>query len=362
MKWTSIAGFLVIAAVAGAIWYWQSIDTMLTKVTEITAVAQDVTVIGFIGSEKEGLLKDPEVIGILKRYGVTFPFEKAGSMEMVRSPAPGKDVLWPSNPVAVEMFDRNGGHPVAKESVFVSPLVFYAYADVADAFVTAGLASQEGGAYYVDVVKLAQALVDGRTWKDLGVPQYYGKVNVISTNPAVSSSGNMFAGLFASMANKGEVPTDATIDEILPIVGAYFQRLGMLDEGSATLFEKFLRDQGGHPIIVGYENQLVEFSLEHADKLPILRDRVRTLYPRPTVMSEHTVIALNENGKRLIEALKDPAIQRIAWERHGFRSGLMDVQMDPKVLQVTGIPERVTSVIPMPTASVMEKIDASLRQ
>lgn len=358
MKWTSIAGVIVIGLVAAGIWYWQSVSSMLTQAT---TVAQEVTVTALIGSEKEGLLSDPEVIGILKQHGITLAFEKAGSMEMVRSPAPGKDALWPSNPVAVEMFDRNGGHPAAKEDVFVSPLVFYAYADVADAFVTAGIASKENDAYYVDVVKLAALLVDGKTWKDLGVPQYYGKVNVISTNPAVSSSGNMFAGLFASMANAGDVPTDATIDGILPVVDAYFQRLGMLDEGSATLFEKFLRDQGGHPIVVGYENQLVEFSLEHADKLPILRDRIRTMYPRPTVMSEHTVIALNDNGKRLIEALKDPAIQRVAWERHGFRSGLMDVQMDTKVLQVAGVPEKVTSVISMPTASVMEKIDASLR-
>lgn len=358
MKASRIIGLLVLILAIGGVAYWQSVHSMLTQVT---AAKQVVTVTGFIGSEKDGLMSDPTGVGILSTHGVTFAYEKAGSMDMVRTAAPGKDVLWPSNPVAVEMFERNGGHAASRESVFVSPLVFYAYADVADAFVKAGIASQENGTYYVDVVKLAALLNAGTTWKDLGLQTCWGKVNVVCTNPAVSSSGNMFAGLLASMMNNGEPPTDGTVDAVLPQVTAYFQRLGMLENGSATLFEKFLRDQGGHPIIVAYENQLVEFSLEHEDKLPVLKERIRTLYPRPTVMGEHTVLALNDNGKRLVEGLKDPAFQRLAWERHGFRSGLMDVQMDPKVLQVTGIPERITSVIPMPTASVMEKIDASLR-
>jgi len=30
---------------------------------------------------------------------------------------------------------------------------------------------------------------------------------------------------------------------------------------------------------------------------------------------------LTANGTKLIDAMKDPAIQKIAWERYGFRSG-----------------------------------------
>ena len=55
-------------------------------------------------------------------------------------------------------------------------------------------------------------------------------------------------------------------------------------------------------------------------------------------------------------ALKDEEIQKIAWEEHGFRTGLMGVQNDPKILLVQGIPASITRIVPMPKASVMEKI------
>jgi hypothetical protein len=58
----------------------------------------------------------------------------------------------------------------------------------------------------------------------------------------------------------------------------------------------------------------------------------------------------------LLEALQDPDIQQLAWERHGFRSGLMGVQNSTKKLKVVGIPETIDSVIPLPPFTVMQKI------
>ena len=88
---------------------------------------------------------------------------------------------------------------------------------------------------------------------------------------------------------------------------------------------------------------------------------MRILYPVPTVWSSHPFISLSAKGTKLMEALKDPEIQRVAWEQHGFRTGLAGIQNDPHRLLVQGIPESVTKVIPMPTPQVMDTILASIQ-
>ena len=56
-----------------------------------------VTLKGYIGSEKEGLLEDADVQKILKeKYGVTLDYQKAGSIEMVQGSTDGLDFLFPS--------------------------------------------------------------------------------------------------------------------------------------------------------------------------------------------------------------------------------------------------------------------------
>src|SRR5262249_35634221 len=115
-----------------------------------------------------------------------------------------------------------------------------------------------------------------------------------------------------------------------------------------------------NPIIVGYENQMIEYGLEHPEHLPILQQSVRVIYPAPTMWSSHQMIALTANGRRLMEALKDRDIARLAWEKHGFRSGLAG-EADSRAAKVVGVPPRIESVVPMPSRPVMEKLLAALR-
>jgi len=135
-----------------------------------------------------------------------------------------------------------------------------------------------------------------------------------------------------------------------------------MESTTGVLFDQYLRTGvGSYPLIVGYENQIVEFALQHADIWPKVKDRMRILYPVPTVWSSHPFISLSARGTRLMEALKDPEIQKIAWEQHGFRTGLTGVPNDPGVLPVPGIPESITKVIPMPTPQVMDTILAAIQ-
>ena len=87
---------------------------------------------------------------------------------------------------------------------------------------------------------------------------------------------------------------------------------------------------------------------------------MRIIYPRPTVWSGHPLIAITENGKRLSRALQDEELQRIAWEEHGFRSGIIGVSNDPKVLDVIGVPQDVSSVMQMPGPQLMQELIRAL--
>lgn len=351
--------FLAVAGVFAYIYFTGGLDSVKKP-----QPSKFVDVAAYVGGEKMAFLANPAVDAILKdRYGVHLNPTKAGSIEMVTDlPTAGRDALWPSNQIAAEMFRNRGGSPVAVETIFNSPIVLYAYDIVTEALIRQGIVKKRSESYYiVDFPKLVRHIMEEKTWKEIGLPQLFGKVGIHSTDPTRSNSGNMFAGLLANMLNGATVVTSDSLDGVLPELVEYFRLRGHMEHSSGDIFKNFITTGvGARPIIVGYENQLVEFTLENERYRDYLREKIRTLYPEPTVWSSHPVIALTPAGKRLVEALKDEDLQKIAWERHGFRSGLMGVENDPAVLDVLGIPKEITSVMPMPDAATMSRIITAL--
>jgi hypothetical protein len=322
---------------------------------------QQITITGKAGSEKIAFLQSEKMQKIFQDFGLQLNVRKAGSVEMMRETT-GQDFLWPASQVNVEFFSNAGGRALATENIFNSPLVIYSWDIVTDALVKNGIVEhREGVNYIVDLPKLLALIVDHKSWKDIGLSQLYGKMIIRTTDPTKSNSGNMFAALVANTLNNGEVVTAETVDNVLPEVKKLYARLGHMEHSSAVLFNMFLQQGvGAYPLIVGYENQLVEYSLEHREALELLKTRVRVLYPVPTIWATHPIIALTENGKKVIKALKSPEAQELAWEHHGFRSGLMGVENDPSVLEVVGLPRSIDAVIPAPSAQVMSKITTNL--
>jgi hypothetical protein len=152
-----------------------------------------------------------------------------------------------------------------------------------------------------------------------------------------------------------------SLPKVLPQVTRFFGRLGYLQHSSGDLFTQFLQQgMGSYPMIAGYESQLLEFAAENPTYRETLRSEITTLYPRPTVWSSHPLIALTDNGVRLLVALQDPEVQRLAWENHGFRSALPGVVSDPKRLPLPGVPAQIEAVMPMPRLPVMEQIIAKI--
>ena len=181
-----------------------------------------------------------------------------------------------------------------------------------------------------------------------------------TTDPTKSNSGNMFAGLLANTLCGG-VADESNLAEILPRLQNIFQKLGYMESSSSDLFDQFLKTgMGAKPLIAGYENQLLEFAVENPDTWEQIKGDIVMMYPTPTVWSSHVYIALDEAGTAGIDALLDEDIQRLAWEKHGFRTGVYDTPTDAARFGVSGIAEELTQVAPMPDANTMDRIIKAL--
>lgn len=356
-----ILGILILLAVAAGVVIATQVDWSGLQRTQ--SVKQDwVDVNIFYGGEKARFLENPQTKKTLEKYKVRLNAAKAGSIEMATQlPTDGKDCLWPSNQIAVELARQAGKPVVSDTNIFNSPIVFYAWRPVTEAFIKAGIASRNNGVLTVDTLKLVQMVQQQKRWKDdLGL-DVYGSLKIFSTDPRRSNSGNMWAGLLANTLNNGNVVSAADLPTVLPAVQAYFRAMGYMEHSSGDIFENFLKQgMGARPIIVGYENQLVEFVIEHQEYRDVIRDKIDILYPTPTVFASHPLISLDANCKRLEAALQDQDLQALAWKEHGFRSGLLGVSNSPDVLNVGGIPETVNQVMPLPDAGVMKQIIEAL--
>jgi hypothetical protein len=106
-------------------------------------------------------------------------------------------------------------------------------------------------------------------------------------------------------------------------VRALYDAQGLQATSSDFGFKQWLL-QGAElhaPLYAGYENQIVQYTLSPGANTAALKDSVRVLYPEPTIHSDHPILALNANAAKLIDAMKDPGVQALAWKKFGFRSG-----------------------------------------
>ncbi|MCB1050397.1 MAG: substrate-binding domain-containing protein [Acidobacteria bacterium] len=345
-------GLAILIAVVGGTYLWKSGALGLNP-------GKSLEVRGFLGGEKSGLMKDPEILDRLARLGIRANLTKSGSIEMVlERDHSGMDLLWPSNQIGAELLKREGRSLTAEELIFNSPLVFYTWEEVAAPLKSEGwVEERQGVLYFSNLQGLVTWIEQEKTWADLGLPQLYGKVQIHATDPASSNSGNMFAALLATVMNDGRVVSDADLEAILPRLSDYYKRMGYLENSSSDLFESFLNTGvGAHPIIVGYENQLIEFLLENPNFRDLIRKKVRIIYPQPTFWSSHPVLGLTAGGKQFAEAMKDSQIQELAWQRHGFRSALRNDIPRVAALEGLGIPATIQSVAPLPPASAMLRL------
>jgi ABC-type Fe3+ transport system substrate-binding protein len=317
---------------------------------------------GFVGGEKKGFLANPQTISALRSNGFTLTGRQAGSVEMVREPTllqQNPQFLWPSSSVMVQIARDNGVAVRKQEVVLNSPLVIYSWETVADSLAKTGIVKAAAdGTRTIDLTAYLRAIIAGKAWADLGVADLFGVARVVSTDPNLSNSGFMFAGLVANLLSSNVATQESLAtagDDTLTV----FKRMGFKSNSSGSLFEDYISGGvGAYPMVVLYENQLIEWALTDSARWQRVmsgKSKPVMLYPTPTVYSAHPLISLKPEADGLIEAMLSKELQDIAWHNHGFRGilGAPGAALDPSLPHV---PERLDAIVPMPDAGVMLKL------
>lgn len=348
-KWGLLVLILVIVGAGGYMYYQNS-------------TPDDVQITGFIGGEKIPLVENQKFKEkVNKSYGLTMDYRKAGSLAMAEADIEGRDYLWPSSQLALELFRKNGGKDLQNEIIFNTPIVLYSRSQVVDALIKEGIVRLDGDVHYVDMIKLAGLMKDEKSWADIGLPELYGPILVDTTDPNQSNSGNMFLGLLANALNDNKPVTMATIDNVKEDVKRIYNQIGYMQTSSIDMFNQFLRQGvGAFPIIAGYESQLLEFSKQESQMYDQIKDDVVILYPEPTVWSSHVYIALTENGKVGLNALMDKEVQTLAWKEHGYRTIVAGTE-NPEEFEVKGMAKQVTKIMQMPSIDVMQELMETIK-
>ena len=336
--------FLVILAGGGYYFYGQN-----SRVTVLQ---------GYLGGEKTGFFEDEEVQQILKqKYHIDFNYAKAGSLDMVTADHRDMDYLFPSSQTALAFYEDQIGDPVQDQIIFNTPIVLYTHQSIKDAFMKQGAVTEEKGVFYMDMEKLVQMIIEDTQWADIGLKELYGRVSVDTTDPVKSNSGNMFAALLANVLNGGETVNEQTVEKVLPELKEIYSRLGYMETSSSDIFDQFLKmGMGAKPMIAGYESQILEFAAENPEAYDQIKEDIVMIYPTPTVWSTHVYIALDDQGKKGTEALLDEEVQRLAWEKHGFRTSNYEILEQEGGQAVTELAGEITRVVPVPDYPAMKRI------
>ena len=225
-----------------------------------------------------------------------------------------------------------------------TPIVIYSWGAVVDALMKEQIVTETDGVYYItDMNKLMNYILEGKKWSDIGLP-LYGTINIASTDPVSSSPGATYYGLLLSILSGGQVNAE-NIQANLPKLKEFYLKSGYMNNTPADLFERYLKTgMGGEAMIVDYEKSIIDFSNSSPDAFKQVKEDIRILYPTPTIWNSHCFAVFTENGGKLYEALNDPEISQIAWERYGFRTGVTGGNYDVEGIGL-GVPKTITSTV-----------------
>jgi len=325
-----------------------------------------ITVKVLTGSEKEKFLSDPGLAQLLDDEGISITVQKAGSREIAtRSDLKSFDVAYPAGaPAAVKIAQTTGSKRVFTS--FYTPIAVASWKTLVPVLEKAGVVTRRDGSYFLfDMAKLVQMMENGTRWKDLPGNTAYavGKsVLVTSTDVRKSNSGGMYLALAAYIANGNNVvDNDADADKVGDRMVGLFSRQGFQESSSAGPFEDYTAmGIGKAPLVMIYEQQFLEYALSRQSVNP---DMV-LLYPAPTILSKHTLVALSDNGARFAQVMtSNEKITSIA-HHYGFRTQDNSELFSLVEARKLAIPHTVVDVIDPPSFDMLERlisrIDAAL--
>lgn len=324
------------------------------------------------GGGKENFLADEKVNKIMKKkYGLNVIYDSWSNGKLIKNPLVREDgtkydVMFCSDQRFYDYYklapDTTKGeaarYTVQKGGLTLNtPIVIYSWDTVVDALIEQKIVTEKDGVYYItDMPKLISYILEGKKWKDIGVDMLYGSINIDSTDPVTSSPGATYYGLLLSIMCDGEI-TDEAVAENLPKLKEFYTKSGYMNNTPADLFELYLKTGvGGKPMIVDYEKSVIDFANSNPDGWKQVKDKMRILYPTPTIWNSHCIASFDEAGDEYYEAYEDKEIQQIAWSKYGFRTGVTGGNYDVTQVNVKGIPQSIISTVSSLKMNVYEQL------
>ena len=332
------------------------------------------------GGGKEDFISDPDIIKIMqKKYKLNVVYDswsngKTVKLPMVREAVGLGNTSLDSNSVTIHtegatpydalftsdqrFYDYYKLQPKTDEGeadrfpvldgglALYTPIVLYSWKSVANKLTEQGIVTVgEDGIYYItDMNKLINLILEGKTWGDIGLTDLFGRINIASTDPVTSSPGATYYGLLLSILSNGDI-NDQNITDNLEKLKTFYDKSGYMNNTPADLFEKYLKTGlGGEAIIVDYEKSVIEFAISNPNGYEQVKDDMVILYPKPTMWNTHCFAVFSEKGKKLYKALQDEEIQKIAWEKYGYRTGFAGSNYSAKKIGVN-VPKTLTSTV-----------------
>ena len=313
------------------------------------------------GGGKENFLADEDVNNIMKeRYGLKVTYDSWSNGKIVKDPLLRKDgskydAMFCSDQRFYDYFkvaaDTSKGE-AQRDRVLEggltlnTPIVIYSWDTVVDALIKENIVTQKDNVYYItDMSKLISYILEGKKWSDIGVDMLYGSINIDSTDPVTSSPGATYYGLLLSIMCGGTV-TEENLQANLQNLKEFYIKSGYMNNTPADLFELYLKTGvGGKPMIVDYEKSVIDFANSNPDGWEQVKDKIRILYPTPTIWNSHCIATFDEKGNEFFKAFEDKDIGQIAWSKYGFRTGITGGNYDVSKVNVNGIPQSITSTV-----------------
>ena len=383
-KIIGIAIFVVLILIVVAIKMWPKGDPGDNPDEPKVDLSKLKTVYVATGGGKADFLKDPEVVKILQdKYKLNAVWDDWSN---------GKTVLWPLIREQVKFGDQTIVNNIASgqtytitspgvtkyDALFTSdqryydyykqqpdkekgeadryyvkdggltlntPIVVYSWKSLIEPLVKEGIVTEKDGVYYItNMKKIIEYDLAGKKWSDIGVTEINKNktIHITSTDPVVSSPGETYYGLLTSVLIDGVV-NEEKLTKILPTLDKVYKASGYMMTTPADLFDAFLKQGvGGYQMIVDYEKSMVEFINKNPDGYEQIKDKVVILYPAPTIWNSHCFTVFTDNGAELYAAIQDPEIQKIAWSKYGFRTGVTGGTIDTSF--INGVPQEITDL------------------
>lgn len=313
------------------------------------------------GGGKENFLADEDLNNIMKeKYGLKVTYDSWSNGKIVKDPLLRKDgskydAMFCSDQRFYDYFkvaaDTSKGE-AQRDRVLEggltlnTPIVIYSWDTVVDALIKENIVTQKDNVYYItDMSKLISYILEGKKWSDIGVDMLYGSINIDSTDPVTSSPGATYYGLLLSIMCGGTV-TEENLQANLQNLKEFYIKSGYMNNTPADLFELYLKTGvGGKPMIVDYEKSVIDFANSNPDGWEQVKDKIRILYPTPTIWNSHCIATFDEKGNEFFKAFEDKDIGQIAWSKYGFRTGITGGNYDVSKVNVNGIPQSITSTV-----------------